>query len=98
MPELPAKLPASGTLSVGKFRKTLEVMRQAHTIMLSQASLLKSVFPPGVNVCMWCAGAGWPHLWAQEQSVGQLACWRSIHCGPAVAAPHSTGASPLHLA
>lgn len=50
MPLPPAKLVPGNTLSIGRFRQTLAVLRASHNALLSQAQLLQSIFPPGLRM------------------------------------------------
>lgn len=50
MPAAPARLAPSNTLSSGRVRKTMGVLQQAHRALMSQATLLRAVFPPGLTM------------------------------------------------
>ncbi|KAJ9519507.1 hypothetical protein QJQ45_000600 [Haematococcus lacustris] len=50
MPPPPQSLPSGGTLSLQRFRKTLTVLRQAHSALLSQAQLLRIACARGVSM------------------------------------------------
>ncbi|GFH26533.1 uncharacterized protein HaLaN_24699 [Haematococcus lacustris] len=52
MPPPPQSLPSGGTLSLQRFRKTLTVLRQAHSALLSQAQLLRIACTPTRGVSM----------------------------------------------
>eukprot|EP00201_Polytomella_parva_P009145 CAMPEP_0175065838 /NCGR_PEP_ID=MMETSP0052_2-20121109/16165_1 /TAXON_ID=51329 ORGANISM="Polytomella parva, Strain SAG 63-3" /NCGR_SAMPLE_ID=MMETSP0052_2 /ASSEMBLY_ACC=CAM_ASM_000194 /LENGTH=440 /DNA_ID=CAMNT_0016332453 /DNA_START=92 /DNA_END=1411 /DNA_ORIENTATION=- len=50
MPSSPSRLSPGNTISSGRVRSTMKSLQQSHRVMLSQAQLIRSVFPPGLTM------------------------------------------------
>lgn len=49
LPASPARLAPGNTISSGRVRKTMAALQAAHRVLLSQAQLLRAVFPAGLT-------------------------------------------------
>ncbi|GFR47757.1 hypothetical protein Agub_g9522 [Astrephomene gubernaculifera] len=57
LPPPPLRLAPGNTLAAGRVQKTMIALQQAHRVLLSQAALLKAVFPPGLRMEEFAARA-----------------------------------------